>query len=244
MTTEANDTDEGIRRALDAADAANTAAQEIAELSAAHKAFAEAVMKGQKRNTLMAGGAAAGAVVALMLGGLVYLRSVADLREAGEVQIEAARLLVEEVAAFDSLGDTLTAQQELVLADIATMLDEVKSEIALSMQMGEAPADDEMNAQMAAQMTGQMATAIRDGVKEDMGVLRDEMLQALAELDQRISTGGGAVDGAGMATLQAEIAALTAKLNAAPAPAAAAPARATTRPKPKPAAEPNPFSYP
>jgi len=101
-----------------------------------------------------------------------------------------------------------------------------------------------MNAQMAAQMTGQMATAIRDGVKEDMGVLRDEMLQALAELDQRISTGGGAVDGAGMATLQAEIAALTAKLNAAPAPAAAVPSRATTRPKPKPAAEPNPFSYP
>lgn len=240
MTTEADTTDEGIRRALDAADAANTAAQEIAELSAAHRDFAAAVMKGQKRNTLMAGGAAVGAVVALMLGGLVYLRSVADLREAGEVQVEAARLLVEELNGFDKIGDTLTAQQNLVLEDIAEMLDEVKSEIAVSMHADEDP------------MGPQIATAIRDGVKEDIGVMREELLQALAEMDQTLADGTAAAPGMGMETLVEQMAALIAKVDAlgavpvaAPAPAQpVAAANRPTKPKPKPAPEPNPFSYP
>lgn len=241
MATEADETDEGIRRALDAADAANTAAQEIAELSAAHRAFAEAVMKGQKRNTLMASGAAVGAVVALMLGGLVYLRSVADLREAGEVQVEAAKLLVEELNTFDSIGDTITAQQDLVLKDIAEMLEEVRSEIAVSMQSDESPMD------------AQMATAIRDGVKQDLQLFRDELFQALAEMDLKLSEGGAVAGGPEMEALLEHMATLTAKvgaLEAAPAepPAPAQPAAASsnrpTKPKPKPAAEPNPFTYP
>ena len=176
MTGEADETDEGIRRALDAAQAANDAAQDMAELSAAHRAFAEAVMQGQRRNTMLAAGAAVGAAVALVLGGLVYFRSVADLRDAAAVQADAAKLLVEELKLIDGIGDTVAEQQAVMKTDLLETLETVKDEVRRAAMSAAAPEP----AMPAAEMEAQIATAIRDGVKADMETMRDEILTALA----------------------------------------------------------------
>lgn len=240
MSAEADETTEGIRRALDAAEAANEAAQDIAELSAAHRAFAEAVMKGQRRNTLFATGAAAGAVVAIALGGLVYFRSVADLRVAAAVQSEAAALLVEELKQFDHIGDAVQEQQDRMKTDLLELLEKVKDEIRRAAVEGE-PAVAATPA-----VDPGMADAIRAGVKEDLRAIADEIMQALAEISlQAAPAGTGAELQAALADLKAAAERLGSPA-AAPRPAAEAPAARPTKPRPKPAAaeQANPFSYP
>ena len=240
MSAEADETTEGIRRALDAAEAANEAAQDIAELSDAHRAFAEAVMKGQRRNTLFATGAAAGAVVAIALGGLVYFRSVADLRVAAAVQSEAAALLVEELKQFDHIGDAVEEQQDMMKADLLDLLEKVKDEIR------RAAVEDEPAMAATPAVDPGMADAIRAGVKEDLRTVADEIMQALAEISLQAAPAG---NGAELQAVVADLKAAAERLGspaAAPRPAAETPAARPTKPRPKPAPaeQANPFSYP
>lgn len=241
MSEPVDETAESIRRALDAAEAANEAAQDIANLSAAHRTFAEAVMKGQRRNTLFATGAAAGAMVAIAMGGLVYFRSVADLRVAAAVQSEAAALLVEELMRMDGIGDAIEAQQETMRLETLDLLEKVKDEIRRAALEGDAPPEEDPAEGL---MSAQVATEIREGVKADVEAVRDEILQAIVESGMA----GGGTDTGEVAALLADVKALLEKGAGAGRPAEApapAPAR-SSKPKPKPAVtpEPDPFTYP
>gem|GEM_PF-5260801 len=247
--------DEGIRRALDAAQAANDAAQDMAELSSAYRSFAEAVMKGQRRNTQIAVGAAMGASVAMVLAGLVYFRSVEDLRIAAAVQAEAAGVLVEEVKQIDGIGDTVEEQQAKMREELVAALHVVKTDIQDAARTAMTPPEGEMEAQIA--------TMIRDGVKTDLDAVRDELMQALAET--ALSSGSGGLTANEMSELLAGVKLLVDGSGSGPAsgggaaratePAAGATGQAEpaagssgtrgTKPRANPkAAEPNPFAYP
>lgn len=227
---------EAIKRALDAAEAANFAAEDIARISAAHRNFADEVAQRQKRSAALAGGAALGALLGLGLGGLIWFRSVADLREAGEVQAMAAELLVEQVTRFDAMLDKAEEREAKIEAALAEMTDQVSRDLA-KLGREQKPMD------------AQMATAIRDGVKEDLGAAKDEVLAAIAAAP----AGGTMVDSPEMKVLLEELHAMVKEAVAAPAAqpvAAVAPSAAAPKPKPKPAtrpakpAEPDPFVYP
>lgn len=219
-----------------------TPAPDVAGLTAAQRSFAEAVMQGQKRNTMLAAGAAGGAAVALVLAGMVYVQSVGDLRVAAAVQSEAAKLLVEEVKQIDGIGDVVAEQQGAMKADLLETLELVKDEIRRAAMAGPPPAPE------PEPMDAQIATAIRDGVKADMGAMRDEILTALAEVEMALATGTADPK---MAELLEGVKILVAA-SAPPAPTAkpadSGPTGATNKPakpraKPQPA-EPNPFTYP
>ena len=234
-----------IRRALEAAEAANDAAQELADLSAAHRAFAEAVIKGQRRNTLFASGALAGSIVAVVLGGLVYFRSVADLRMAAGVQSEAAALLVKEVKQIDGIGDTVEEQQNVMKTDLLALLEQVKDEIRIA-------GADALTLPEAEPMGPEIAEAVRAGVKEDIDAAKTELMTALAEIEVK----GGSKSLDELKALITELSmrsATAARETASPAPAQATPTPATqaggarnTRPATRAASapEPNPFVYP
>ncbi|MBC2834766.1 hypothetical protein [Paragemmobacter straminiformis] len=235
MATEPDQITEAVKRALDAAEAANFAAEDISRLSAAHRSFAEGVARGQKRSAALAGGAAVGALLGLALGGLVWFRSVADLREAGEVQATAAELLVEQVTRFKELLDT-TEERE---GKIAAKLDEMTAQVGRDLaKLGRSQQP----------MGAEVATTIREGVKEDVDAAKAEVLAALA-----------AGPAAGAATESPEVKALLEELQtlaqgmaadrvATPAPtqAPAAAPKPAARPAARPAkpAEPDPFVYP
>lgn len=242
-------TTEGIRRALEAAEVANDAAQELADLSAAHRAFAEAVIKGQRRNTMIASGALAGSVLAVALGGLVYFRSVADLRMAAGVQAEAATLLVEEVKQIDGIGDRVDEQQAKMATDLLALLEQVKDEIRIAGAAALTPPEPEPEPE-AETIDPQLVEAIRAGVKTDLDAAKAELMTALAEIE----VNGG---GAHMDELKALITELSLRgavggretappAQAAPAPAAQSSPARNTRPATRAASapEPNPFVYP
>ena len=236
-------TTEGIRRALEAAEVANDAAQELADLSAAHRAFAEAVIRGQRRNTMIASGALVGSVLALALGGLVYFRSVADLRMAAGVQAEAAALLVGEVKQIDGVSDAVEAQQKAMEAELLALLEQVKDEIRIA--GAEALKLPEMEP-----VGPEIAETVRAGVKEDIDAAKTELMTALAE----IQVNGAGVEMDELKALIVELSlrgATSGRETAAPAqaaPAAVAPDAAPRNARPATRAarapEPNPFVYP
>ncbi len=247
MASEPDQITEAIKRALDAAEAANFAAEDISRISAAHRTFAESVAKGQKRSAALAAGAAFGAVLGLGLGGLIWFRSVADLREAGEVQATAAELLVEQVTRFDTMLDKAEERQTEIKDALAAMTEQVSHDLA-KLGREQKPMD------------AQVATAIRDGVKQDMTEAKDAILAAMA----KAPAPGAALGGPEMKVLLEEMHAMmrdeavpAAGGDASAAPAAKAQDKPAQKPvvkpaakpaaKPKPAAkaaEPDPFVYP
>jgi hypothetical protein len=215
------------------------AAPDQTGLPAGYRAFAEAVIQGQRRNTMLAAGAAGGAVVACLLAGVVYFQSVDDLRVASAVQSEAARLLVEEVRQIDSIGDVVAEQQGVLKADLLATLELVKDEVRRAAMEGTAPAQE------TEAMDAQIATSIREGVKADLGAFQDEILTALAEVELVVTNGTPTAE---MAELLAGVKALVAA-SSPPATAQAETVRTTSARPAKPQArpqpvEPSPFTYP
>lgn len=229
---------DAIKRTLDAAEAANAAADDISRLSAAHRSFADGVARRQRMSAALAAGAALGAVAGVALCGLVWVRSVADLREAGEVQAVAAELLVEQVARFDSMLDQAEKREALVQDTLTAMTDQVGRDLA---KLGRSQQP----------MEAQVAAAMREGVKEDVTAAKDELLAALAT----IGLEGG--QDATLKVLVEEMQALTRGMAAGAEPAAAVAPKAKpvaarpaatkpAKPVPRPAkaVEPDPFVYP
>lgn len=234
MASEPDQITEAIKRALDAAEAANFAAEDIARISKAHQTFADGVARGQKRSSALAGGAAVGALVALALGGLIWFRSVADLREAGEVQATAAELLVEQVTRFQELLDTSEEREAKVQAKLDAMTEEVGRDLA-KLGRSQQPMD------------AQVATAIRDGVKADLDAVKADLVAAMAA-----APAGNAAESPEVTALLEELKSLADGMAAeraakpAPTPAPAVAPKPVARPAARPTkpAEPDPFVYP
>ena len=233
---------DSIRQALQAAAAATDAADECAVISTQTRKVIADATSGQRRMTAVAGGALVGAIVCAGLSGLVYLRSMADLREAAELQAAANKVAIEQIqsmqtklAAADATVQALTQLEGEIGARFDGLGDRIKSDLA------EFAAD-------AAVMQPQMAAAIQTHVDTGLKQTRGEILTALAELEM----GQG---GAGDPDLKALLADLRDRLASsarAPTPRAEAGARPAPKPKAKSGAKPAsappaakaPFSYP
>lgn len=262
MTEETDPVADGLRRAIAAADAANDAAEDIARLGKAQKDFVEKVSRAQKRSSALATGATVGAVVSLALAALVYFRSVGDLNEAAELQVEAAKLVAEQVVKLKEAREGETEKDD----PVAKMLETLPANVAEAVAAKLAEADP---ADQAAPSSDAVAA---------VEAARDEILAALAEIDltdavprpdadpaakgvegqaEASSTMATPADLKDIRESLARIEAGLLRISAAPAaPAAAKPAASTPAKAPNAkaapsksggkaaASEPNPFSFP
>jgi hypothetical protein len=234
MTDDPDAMTDAIDRALRSAEVANDAADDMARLSADHRAFADRVTQGQRRLTLLASGAALGAGTALVLGGLVYFRSITDLRDAAGLQAEAAKLMVEQIHKIGEALDKADAQGQATAAGLVSLTSDVKAGFDTIGQAVAAAASDPMAAQMA--------TALRNGVKDDVRAATGEVLTALAEIDLKLGAGGAPVTD--LTALLTEVRALAARGGGGTAQTNARTRTSTQGGAAKAAPEPNPFSYP
>ena len=254
---------ESVSKALEAARLADDAAQEVEDLRKENDAFVEKIEKTNKRISAVAIGAAAGATLAMALSGLVYFRSVADLREAAELQAEAMARLMEQNVALKLVVEEAANQQGAVQAVVMAQAERI------SLEMAELFAVPEENPADAEALTG-----LQDDVAANLDKLRTDMTAAIADLDlslsqklSSISAGGTGVSDAALVDLAGLIQELKTTLatrNRAPAAAtpSAPAARPATPPAPRasssgssnntprrsttpaPAPETNPFSFP
>ncbi|MFD1808740.1 hypothetical protein ACFSHQ_13345 [Gemmobacter lanyuensis] len=89
MSQENEQLAEAIRNALAAAEAATDAAAEAAAAIEGQLRGTEALQKAQRRLGVLTIAATGGALLSVAVSALVYFRSVADLREASELQAAA-----------------------------------------------------------------------------------------------------------------------------------------------------------
>lgn len=269
MTEDTDPVTEGLRRAIAAADAANDAAEDVALLGKAQKDFVAKVTEAQRRTSALATGALFGALLSLVAAGLIYFRSVGDLQEAADLQVEAAKLVAEQVLALKEMREGGAAEQD---AALAAALDTLPAKVAEAVAARQAEAPEAAPAADAGAAADTIAA---------VDAARDELLAALAELNlngiaPRPAVEGSATEGApaqaapqapALATANpadltdireslARIEAVLLRLSSAPATpqgakaaasggkAASAPAGGTRAKTPAAPAEPNPFSFP
>lgn len=238
---------DSIARALEAARLADDAAEDIDSIRKSNEAVIETMKSSQKRTSALAIGAAAGAFVAAVISGLVYFRSVGDLREASLMQAETMKAL---------------AEQTLSLQEVVALAGEQSATLGPQMSEFQTTLMDDLNVLVGetAAMQPQMASAIQGHTDNAIAGLRDELVAMVNDLDmsltkvmaENLAQGSGGIS----PELIKMIGDIKTELSAAPArstTAAASPARSSTptrstpsRPAQRPAraAEANPFSFP
>lgn len=241
MTTQPNELKDSIRLAIEAAAAANDATAGIEGVKAETVEAAEELRGfGRTMKPLLAG-ALIGSVLSFALGGLVYFRTLTDLRAASATQVEALALFAERVgslddqltrvgamtAAFEEARDTHASE----LAALTARLDGLDAALAATAQtLGETGQN----------MQSQFSRSILDAVAAAHEETRAAMLANASDLQlalTRLLAEGGLPAPATPAPAAARLAA---QAQPASPPRSARPA-AARRPAPPP---PNPFSYP
>lgn len=218
-----NDTDNAaiLARALDAASAATDAAHEAEAVILARDQAMQGAEKLVKRGTLLAAATGGVCALALIVGGALWARSAAELREANAVQATASAAFVERLATFN------TALDRLDLAISAT----IDRDTGLQAQI------DALGGMLDERLAAPRVDAATDGaIPTDLDVLRADILAAIAEAELSIAE----------RLVQLPIAAPAPTPAAATPAPTPAPARPAAPPRPRPAAPPaeNPFRFP
>ena len=219
--------DDAIAKALEAAALATEAAHEAEAVLTARSDAAKSMDRTARRSGLLAAVAGGSAVLILTLGGLFWLRSSADLRDAGEVQAAASIAFVERLTEMNSALDRL---DRIVLS-----VGEENTAARVSMSA----LVDGLEARVTEILTQQDAAPGKD--------------QALIELIERLRTDMVAALAETQISLTERLTASPPVPTPSPTVSTKAPATLATAPKPagKPAPRPvplrqdaNPFRYP
>ena len=232
MNTPHSEIENSIRLALEAADAATESAEEVSRLGAAAKQSAEKLETFAKIIKPVALGCLAGAVVSVALAGLVYMRTLSEMRAATATHIEALAVFTTSIdelrdqieGAATSVeasaeGDDAPAQRHAeVMEALAAMQDTLTLQADLSSEPG------------TTEGLPQLLRGVTDAIESAHIETRDTFTAGLSDLQLSVAR-----------MLADELAPQPAK----PTPAAAAPAPrpAPSRPRPVKAA-PNPLKFP
>ncbi|MCG7572152.1 hypothetical protein MHM39_01085 [Phaeobacter sp. CNT1-3] len=249
MSTETPDVQEAIKIALASADTAGDAAV-MAEKQA--KSMSNKAEWVDRKLVPFGIGTLVAVVVCTGLSGLVYYRTLADLRTARDTHVEALHLFTQKVNDLtQTVADTeaMIEAQGVTRTELAASLDGITKRIAMMENQVKASSD----ATMAALGDGADGFAARLSETMDPRVdsIRDEVMAGMSDLHLALSQKLSAL------SKQVKDTATMASTNAAKSQAEAkARMQAAAKPKPKPkpktksssskkaAAPKNPFSYP
>jgi hypothetical protein len=241
MTAPTADLENSIQMALEAAAAANDTAEDVSKLSSDVQAAAGRLDKWGKQMKPVMIGLIAGAGLSIALGGLVYFRTLSEMRTTSAMHVEALSLFSKSVTELQAEVTKLAAMEERMIA-----LETVQAE-------GFARLDGAM-AQNVEALTAAMAPSETEGDKTE-GPL-PQMLRGLVETVEGNHKKTQETFKAGLSDLQLAMTRMIADgIKTAPAAAsasaqqAAAPRPTATKPKKPPvkkapATSTNPFKYP
>lgn len=241
--SENNELQETIRLALEAAEAANDAASEVSRLQSETSAAAASLDRFGARLRPMMIGLLAGAGVSIALGGLVYFKTLAEMRRTSATQIEALAIFQESVTELNGQLEAVAglsermAKLEGLTNDNREMLMSELSQLSeqMSSQLGN-------YSDTAGNLQSQIATTLTERVDAGTQTTVEAMKAGISDLQLALSK----MIAAAVTTTPAASSTAskpTAASKPAPKPRATTSSRKTTS-KPAPKAEPNPFSFP
>ena len=236
-TTTPTEIESSIQLALEAAAAANDAASDIETLSSDTKAAAARLDKFAQVMKPVMMGVVAGAVLAILLGGLVYFRTLSEMRVATATQMEALALfstsvddLKTQISDLETLGETLATMQTEQDDAFAAL----KETVQAAMQPPEPEADATTGAEDTSPLDRQMLRSLSDTVEQNHQTTRDADTQGLSDLHLARSR----------MLADRPVTTAVARPHAAPKPVASAKPRPAPRPTAKARPVPNPYKYP
>jgi len=217
--------EDAIAKALEAAAAATDAAHEAEAVLTSRSEAAEAMKRTARNSGLLAAVAGGAAVLVLALGGMLWLRTSADLRDAGEVQAAASVAFVERLAEMNKALDRL---DQIVIGLDAENAGLQSRLSALVEELGARVEEIRTTPDAAPRTDMELVAQIER--------LRADMVEAIAETQISISE-----------QLLVQAATTPAPVAKVPAPVAQPPAKPARKPAPRPPApkrDTNPFRYP
>lgn len=239
--TENTELQDTIRLALEAAEAANDAAAEVSRLQSETAAAAARLDRFGARLRPMMIGLLAGAGVSIALGGLVYFKTLAEMRRTSATQIEALAIFQESVTQLNGQLEAVAGlsermaklegisneNRELILTQLTTIHDQMAS------QLGD-------YSDTAGSLQSQIATTLTERVDAGTQKTVEAMQAGISDLQLALSK---MIAAAATSTPPA-----AAAKPAAPAPTkrttSSSSSKKTTKKSSAPKAEPNPFSFP
>jgi hypothetical protein len=234
-TTTPTELDSSIQLAIEAAAAANDAAGDVETLASETRAAAARLDKFAQVMKPVMMGVVAGAVLAILLGGLVYFRTLSEMRLATATQMEALTLfstsvddLKAQIGTLETLGETLATLQTDQDAAFTALEDSVLAALQSSTET------DDTDSGTATALDSQMLRSLSDTVQQNHEDTRDAVTQGLSDLQLALSR----------MLADRPVAAAAPAPQAAPKPVTAAKSRPTPRPAAKAKPAPNPYSYP
>lgn len=229
-----------IQLALEAATAANDAAEDSTKTTAETRAAADRLDNFARTMRPLMIGLIGGAALCLLLGGLVYVRTLSDMRAAHATQMEALTLFTNAVGDLKGRVDALEGVEELDarLAALASGETDGFTALgarisALSDALAEKPAARDAGGETGgAGPSPQMLRSLSESMTENHQVTRERFAAGLSDLQLALTR----------MLADAPVATETAPKPEKPVAAKPRPApkRAPARPRP----EPNPYSFP
>ncbi|MGK8234937.1 hypothetical protein ACLGGT_12295 [Roseovarius sp. MS2] len=185
MSTPPTELENSIQLALEAATAANDSAEDVARVSTETLAAAARLDKFAKGMKPLLFGVVAAAVLCVALAGLVYLRTLSDMRTATATQIEALTVFSKSVgdlqAQLETLGD-MSAQVAAIEAAQTAGLERLEAAMtAETARLAEAISGTEDPA------APQMLRGLVDRIEASHGETRDAFAKGLSDLQLAIT---------------------------------------------------------
>ena len=137
-------------------------------------------MQSQRRMTILVSTIVGVAVVSLGLSALVYFRSLADLREAAKMHVDAVAVLVERI---NVLGETITRAEKTQAEIAATATNSAEGFVALTATLTE----QTNTLAEAASMAPQIASAIQSHIDTGLEATKTDMATKIDELNLSVS---------------------------------------------------------
>ena len=246
MSEEKPELENAIRIAIEAADAANSAAADIAEMKRQYKDASEKLVEARKSFGLFSVGIFMGVATALGVAGFMFFKTTGELKTTHATQIEALTVFSESVL---ELRQTLV-QVEDVRDEILITLEQhnqsktdfgsAASELVQNVEALNATVSEKIDMMIAenSALQPQMAATLTGQFEDELTMLKEDMQGNISDLQLALSK----MIASGFSSLPKQGA-------VAPSPAKSAPNKPAVRKTPKPRKSapkpaPNPFKFP
>ena len=187
MTTQTKAVEEGIKIALDAADAATNVIDEFARIKQDYSAVEGEVKKLYKNATIVFASSAAASLIAVIAASMMYYRTMETMETSNNTSLEALVIFAENVdklaLATTSLDEALTKQSEMSETAEATniavsRIEESQAEAQAITAEGLAELSETTTA-----VVSQFSTAMLEKFDADLAQQTDTISQALDSLE-------------------------------------------------------------
>ena len=186
--SETNELQEAIKLALEAAEAANDAASEVSRLQSETSAAAARLDRFGARLRPMMIGLLAGAGVSIALGGLVYFKTLAEMRRTSATQIEALAIFQESVTELNGQLEAVAGLSER-MAKLEGLSNENRDVVMTQLT----EMSDQMSSQLgnysdtAGNLQSQIATTLSERVDAGTQMTVEAMKAGISDLPLALS---------------------------------------------------------